>query len=149
MSMLRGLLAFVLALVFVVPVTAGNGGGNNPGGDGVWILPRSSVIVGLLPTAITPIRGTCHYPPTAQSLQMKVSPEVVSPVAFLVDPISGAQIPLATTVDIVTIPVSVINAFLAANVTTVLGTITDAAFQGYYFRLRIDPVTRAVDIDIF
>jgi hypothetical protein len=148
MSMLRGLLAFALALVFVVPATAGNGGGGE-GGNGVWILPRSSVIGGLLPTPITPPRGTCHYSSSAQSLEMKVSAEVVNPIALLVDPISGAQIPLTSTIDTVTIPVSVINGLLAANVTSALGTILDASNHGYYFRLRLDPVAHTADIDIF
>src|SRR5215831_15112452 len=129
MSMLRGtlrcLLAFVLALVFVVPATAGSGGGDGNGGNGVWILPRSSVIGGLMPPALTPPRGTCHYSTNAQALQMKVSPEVVNPIAFLVNPLSGIPIVLTSTIDTVTIPPSVISSLLAANVTSALGTIMD------------------------
>jgi hypothetical protein len=144
----RWLLAFVLALVFVVPATAGSGGGDS-GGNGVWILPRSSVIGGLLPTAITPPRGTCHYTSNQQPLQMKVSAEVVNPIAFLVDPITGSPILLTSTIDTVTIPPSVVNGLLAANVTSALGTIFDASSHGYYFRLRLDPVAGTADIDIF
>src|SRR5262249_17634881 len=146
-SLLRGLLAFVLALVFVVPATAGNS--NNPGGDGVWILPRSSVITNVMPTAITPPRGTCHYSSSAQALQMKVSAEVVNPMAFIVNPTSGVPILLTSTIDTVTIPPSVINGLLAANVTSAFGTILDTSNHGYYFRLRIDPVTNTADVDIY
>jgi len=149
MSVLRSLLAFVLALVLVVPATAGSGGGGDNAGNGVWILPRSSVIGGLVPPALTPPRGTCHFTNNAQALQMKVSAEVVNPIAFLVNPLSGIPIVLTSTIDTVTIPPSVISSLVTANVTSAMGTIFDASNRGYYFRLRIDPVAGTADIDIF
>jgi hypothetical protein len=138
---MRVLLAALLALVVVLPAWGGEGeGGENAGGTGVWILPRSTVLTsssaqigpGTQPR-VPPLTLTSF----ASSAKLQVSNECSSVVATL---FAGTAMPMDLPVlgQTVTLPASVVQGLAETSVTQATLVLVDASGKGYVLRLVID-----------
>lgn len=149
-ALLRLWIALLAGLLLALPAISGGGGGG-AGGDstGVWILPRSNQLGSLPPSSVTTPRGTFRFPGLSLPIVLRVAPDVVNPVATIVNPLTNQLIGLPVAGDTVTIPPTVLNGLANAGITMAYGSISDATGRGYYFRLRFDLVRRTVTLDIF
>ena len=147
-SFKHALLLVLAGLLCVLPVLAGGGQDGN-GGAGIWVLPRSGNLASPLPVILSAPRSTMHLTALTQPVVMKVSAEVINPAAILIDPTSGANLPMLTSGNIVTIPETTLLGLLRSGVLVADGSIVDAANHGYYFRVTIDPVNQTGDVQVF
>lgn len=148
-ALVRYWIALIACLLIALPAVSGGGGGGGGDSTGVWILPRSSQLGSLPPSSVATPRGTFRFPGLTQAIVLKVAPDVINPVATIVNPLTNQYIGLPVAGDTVTIPASVLNGLANAGIATAYGSIVDAAGRGYYFRLRFDLVRRTVALDIF
>jgi len=115
-----------MAMCIAVP-TVGGEGGENAGGTGVWILPRSSFLCA--PSAAAGESYTIQN--FNRGLVLRVSPELGPVVAVITDSVSGVQIPLAVHGRDVILPASVLTGLVGAGVGDVSLVIFDSHQQGY------------------
>lgn len=139
--LMRVLLAALLTLAVVLPVFGGEGdGGENAGGTGVWILPRSTVLT----SSSSQVGPGCtpRVPPLALSTlasdaKLRVSNECGQVAASL---FAGLAMPVALPVlgQVVTLPAATLRSLVEARVTEATLVLVDASGKGYVMRLVLD-----------
>ncbi|MCA8974427.1 MAG: hypothetical protein KDC98_06880 [Planctomycetes bacterium] len=141
--LVRCFAASLLALCFAMPGVGGEGG-ENAGGTGVWILPRSQQL-------------GCSSPAMGQSfsaedfendLTLVVSEECGHVIATATEPSNGEAIALPVSGREVTIRRSILQAYSAASVPVVQVLIADQAQQGYLITLAIDSANRTCTLTV-
>lgn len=129
--LVRSLIACLLALWISAPTTGGEGG-ENAGGTGVWILPTCGFLGGPGPG----VGQSFAVSDPSKGVRFVVSEECGAVTALAVEPLSGISTPLSVNGRDVTLPASLLQAYVAGGVHLVRVVITDAAHCGY----RIDLV---------
>lgn len=139
--LLRVLIAALLALGVVLPVFGGEGdGGENAGGTGLWILPRSTTLtsssaqVGPGSQPRVPAMALGSF---GSDAKLRVSNECGAVVATL---FAGQAVPMDLPVlgQVVTMPAAVMQQLAAAQVTDATLVVVDAGSKGYVMRLLLD-----------
>lgn len=148
---LRILAAALLALWLAIPGISGEGdGGENAGGTGVWILPRSeflssgSGMQGRQPR-ISPIA----IPNLLQDVKLRVSGDTGQCTGTLFDGVSNIPVDLPVLGQCVVLPASLMRGLFAARVPSCDMVIVDAARRGYLLSLVFDYATGGAQILVF
>jgi len=141
----RFLACLLLALAIALRLLGGEGeGGENAGGTGVWILPRSERIGSGSP-AIDPNSQLRVSPLQLSALDhdigLRVSPECGEVVATLFAEPFGEPVPLQVQGNLVLIPSSLLSNLVNAGVAESIVVILDAYGNGYRLRLVLDFAT--------
>lgn len=142
------LLALPLLCGETRPGDTGSGGSTN-GGTAVWILPRSSS-AGFLAsvTAISAPRATSTLSLTGNPLVLKTAPDVVNPVATLVDRQTQQNLPIQVQGEYVTIAAATLAQIAATPGTIADCIIIDASARGY--AIKITAVTaQTLTLEVF
>lgn len=148
---LRILAAALLALWLAIPGISGEGdGGENAGGTGVWILPRSeflsssSGLQGRQPR-ISPIA----IPNLLSDVKLRVSGDTSQCTGTLFDGVSNMPVDLPVTGPCVVLPSSLMRGLFAARVPSCDIVIVDASRRGYLLSLVFDYATGGAQILVY
>lgn len=148
---LRILAAALLALWLAIPGISGEGdGGENAGGTGVWILPRSeflsssSALQGRQPR-IPPIT----VPNLLQDIKLRVSNDTGQCTGTLFDGATNMPIDLPVIGQSVVLTASLLRGLYAARVPTCDIVIVDAARRGYLMSLTFDYATGGAQVLVY
>ena len=148
---LRILAAALLALWLAIPGISGEGdGGENAGGTGVWILPRSEFLSSgsgmqgrqprIAPIAIADLQ---------HEVKLRVSGDTGQCTGTLFDGASNMPIDLPVLGQCVVLPASLLQGLFAARVPSCDIVIVDAARRGYLLSLVFDYATGGAQILVF
>lgn len=140
--LLRIVLAVFLAALLAVPTT-GNEGGENGGGTGVWILPRSSFLAEI-DTGCQAFRSE-FTAGSLSDLQFKVDALMGQPTATFVSDVDGSTYGLTVVGSIVRCPKELLQVGVGARGTIL---ITDSSGRGYVLLLSVDEATGLVTIRV-
>lgn len=138
-TLARILLTILLAIAIAVPSVGGEGG-ENAGGTGVWILPRSSCLSGFLaPNVCSPNVGSTHsVADMAHDFTLRVDEECGEVVATAVDPATSASIVLAVSGRDVIVTPHLFDAVRGAGGAGLSIVISDAANRGYVITATLE-----------
>lgn len=130
---LRNILALMAAVWLAIP-TPGNGGGENNGGSGVWILPACA---GLTVGQSSAPRAEHVVANTSADIKVQVDNNMGTAAATFTDDLSGTTTGMQVTGRIVTVPKQLLQALQQSPVLSGTLLITDASQTGYFIRLTI------------
>lgn len=137
-SMLRNLLALLVALWLAVPTTGTEGvGGENGGGTGVWILPACA---GLTSSMIDPSaepRSTFETDDMDRDLLLRTSVQMGVASATFVDEVTGTPIALDVSGHIVTVPSELLQAIAQTSERAGSLIVSDASLRGYLITIEV------------
>lgn len=131
---LRNILA-LMAVVWLAIPAPGNGGGENNGGSGVWILPACANITVQDPNALP--RASHSFANTASDIKLKVSSSMGTATATFTDDLSGTTVGMQVAGRVVTIPKQLLQALAQSPVRKGTLLISDAAQNGYVIRVIV------------
>jgi hypothetical protein len=135
----------LLALALALRLLGGEGeGGENAGGTGVWILPRSERITSGSPALDpnSPQRvSPLVFPALDHDVGLRVSPECGEVVATLFAEPLGEPVALQVQGNLVVISASLLHNLVNAGVEESIVVILDANGNGYRLRLLLDLAT--------
>jgi hypothetical protein len=141
----RFLACWLLALALALRLLGGEGG-ENAGGTGVWILPRSERIASGSP-AIDPSTQQRVSPLLFSALDrdvsLRLSPECGEVVATLFAEPFGEPVALQAQGNLVLMPASLFRSLASVGVAESIVVILDAQGNGYRLRLVLDFATRS------
>lgn len=144
---LRSLFAAVLALWLAHPGVGGDGG-ENGSGSGVFILPHSGFFSSTS-SLCGPGRQTITLNDLTRDATLTTSSEMGSPVATLVDQVSGVPIALPVSGKNVILPAAVMQNLLQAGVAEARILVVDGCQRGYQILLRIDAGARSATLTVY
>jgi len=133
---LRNILALMAAVWLAIPAP-GNGGGENNGGSGVWILPACANITVQDPNALP--RAVHTFANTASDIKVKVANGMGTPTATFTDDLSGTTVGMNVTGRVVTVPKQLLQALALSPIRKGTLLITDASQCGYIIRVIVRP----------
>ena len=147
---LRILAAALLALWLAIPGISGEGdGGENAGGTGVWILPRSEFLSSGSGMGRQPRISPIVIPNLLQDVKLRVSNETGQCSGTLFDGTTNTPVDLPVLGQCVVLPASLLQGLFAARVPTCDIVIVDAARRGYLLSLTFDYGTGGAQILVF
>ncbi len=154
--MYRSLLSILFAMLVVLP-GIGRAGGDNAGGTGVWILPRASTLSPAMVSVATDPHAPISIEPREvrlldnlqNNLALVASDDMGTPVATLVDGVSGAPIALPVEGRTATLTATMLQQLVGSGVTTATIILLDAQHRGYLVRLNLDLTTHTGDLTVF
>lgn len=148
---LRILAAALLALWLAIPGISGEGdGGENAGGTGVWILPRSEFLSsGSGMQGRQPRTSPIAIPNLQLDVKLRVSSETGQCSGTLFDGLSNTPVDLPVIGQSVILPASLMQALFAARVPACDIVIVDAAHRGYLMTLTFDYGTGGAQILVY
>jgi hypothetical protein len=132
--LLRSVLALITAAWLMSPAP-GNGGGENNGGTGVWILPACANITAAAQDPAAAARMTIQVPGTASDVRLQVDSSMGVASAVFVDDLSGAVIGMPVAGRLVTLPRQLLQALQHSPIGKGTLMITDASQMGYVIRV--------------
>lgn len=148
---LRILAAALLALWLAIPGISGEGdGGENAGGTGVWILPRSEFLSsssGL--QGRQPRSSPIAIPNLLLDVKLRVSSDTGQSSGTLFDGTSNTPTDLPVFGPTVVLPASLLQGLFAARVPTCDIVIVDASRRGYLMTLTFDYRTGGAQILVY
>ena len=113
----------------------GNGGGENNGGTGVWILPACANIMASAQDPGVAARMNIEVPSTAADVRLQVDNSMGAASAVFVDDLSGAVIGMPVSGRLVTLPKQLLQALQHSPIGKGTLLITDASQMGYVIRV--------------
>lgn len=137
-TMLRLLASVALAAWIALP-GVGSDGGDNAGGTGVWILPRSSFFTSQLPciSATTPARQSQSMASAFNGVRLTTSTEMGAFTATFIDPFSGSSTALPTNGRDVVLSGTLLRAVQESGAAAEI-VVVDGQLQGYVVRVSVD-----------
>lgn len=132
--LLRNVLALIAAAWLMSPAP-GNGGGENNGGTGVWILPACANIMASAQDPGAAARMNIEVPSTASDVRLQVDNSMGAASAVFVDDLSGAVIGMPVSGRLVTLPKQLLQALQHSPIGKGTLLITDASQMGYVIRV--------------
>lgn len=133
---LRNVLVVIAAVWLAIP-TPGNGGGENNGGTGVWILPACANVTAASQDPNAASRADIVVPNTAGNVRLKVDDSMGASSATFTDDLSGTVVGMQVSGRIVTIPKQLLQALEQSAIRSATVIITDATQCGYFIRVSI------------
>lgn len=131
----RALLALLLAAWFTLPST-GDDGGENAGGTGVWILPRSTFLAATACTGGGVPREAKTFT-LASDIVLALSSEVGEATATWIDEIAGVAVSLPISGGQVRVPATLLQALGNAPLRQATIVIADASHAGYVLEVDV------------
>jgi hypothetical protein len=143
---LRTLFAALLALWLALPSVGGEGG-ENAGGSGVWILPRTTFMAPSTGGGSVP-RMSFTISDLNRDASLVGSAEMGQAVATLVDSSLGLPTRLQVVGKAIVLPSSMMLGMLHAGVTDADIVVVDASLRGYRIHLSIDSSLRSILVTV-
>jgi hypothetical protein len=143
---LRTLFAALLALWLALPSVGGEGG-ENAGGSGVWILPRTTFMAPSTGGGSVP-RMSFTISDLNRDASLVGSAEMGQAVATLVDSSLGLPTRLQVVGKAIVLPSSMMLGMLHAGVTDADIVVVDASLRGYRIPLSIDSSLRSILVTV-
>lgn len=135
---LRNVLALI-AMVWLAIPAPGNGGGENNGGTGVWILPACANMSATSQDPNAATRADMMAPNTASHIKLKVDGAMGASAATFTDNLSGTVVGMQVSGRVVTIPKQLLQSLEQSPVRKATVIITDASQCGYIIRVTVLP----------
>lgn len=147
LSRLSLLIAFA---VWLALPTVGNDGGDNAGGTGVWILPRSTFLASGSPLIdpSTAARESIGVAAALAPVTLTASSEMGAMTATLLEPTTGTPMALPTNGRNITLSADVLRGIREAG-TTAKVVVLDGLLQGYVLEVSFTSATSAGEIRIY
>lgn len=130
----RALLALLLAAWFTLPST-GDDGGENAGGTGVWILPRSTYLAASVCADGAPREAKTFT--LAGDIVLALSSEVGEATATWIDEVAGVAVSLPVSGGQVRVPAALLQALGNAPLRQATVVIADASHAGYVIEIEV------------